>query len=182
MCLLLTHAHFQLISNVFYSKASDRIGKANEDIFHQGTQPFVLKKNILKLIGQSRDKRLGTGRWVNLYHMNYAWRLNWQHCPYEYQKSQRQYVPWKLFSESPSLMYILFTVISRLRSLRRSIRIFCCIMYQETLDILTRGLSPECSRGFFFFFAFIAQCLLCIIKVKNGINTDIQNFKQREKK
>lgn len=118
----------------------------------------------------------------NLYHMNYAWRLNWLHCPYEYQKSQRQYVPWKLFSESPSLMYILFTVISRLRSLRRSIRIFCCIMYQETLDILTRGLSPECSRGFFFFFAFIAQCLLCIIKVKNGINTDIQNFKQREKK
>lgn len=132
---------------VFYSKASDRIGKAHEDIFHQGTHSFVLKK-LLKLIGQSRDKRRGMRRWVNLYHMNYAWRLNWQHCLYDYQKSQRQYVPWKLFSESPSLMYILFTVISRLRSLRRSIRIFCCIMYQETLDILTRGLSPECSKCF----------------------------------
>lgn len=34
---------------VFYSKASDRIGKAHEDIFHQGTHPFVLKK-LLKLL------------------------------------------------------------------------------------------------------------------------------------
>lgn len=118
----------------------------------------------------------------NLYHMNYAWRLNWLHCPYEYQKSQRQYVPWKLFSESPSLMYILFTVISRLRSLRRSIRIFCCIMYQETLDIWLGVCLQSVREVYFFFFAFIAQCLLCIIKVKNGINTDIQNFKQREKK
>lgn len=123
------------------------IGKAHEDIFHQ-EHIHLCKKKILKLIGQSRDKRRGMGRWVNLYHMNYAWRLNWQHCLYDYQKSQRQYVPWKLFSESPSLMYILFTVISRLRSLRRSIRIFCCIMYQETLDILTRCLSPECSKCF----------------------------------
>lgn len=111
----------------------------------------------MKLIGQSRDKRRGMGRWVNLYHMNYAWRLNWQHCLYDYQKSQRQYVPWKLFSESPSLMYILFTVISRLRSLRRSIRIFCCIMYQETLDILTRGLSPECSKCFCFYCTMFAM-------------------------
>lgn len=118
------------------------------------------------------------GRWVNLYHMNYAWRLNWQHCLYDYQKSQRQYEPWKLFSESPSLMYILFTVISRLRSLRRSIRIFCCIMYQETLDILTRGLSPECSKCFLLLLHNVCNASL---KSKKGITTGTRHFKQREK-
>lgn len=119
----------------------------------------------MKLIGQSRDKRRGMGRWVNLYHMNYAWRLNWQHCLYDYQKSQRQYVPWKLVSESPSLMYILFTVISRLRS-------FKAINQNLLLHNVPGNAwyfdSGFVSRVFEMFSAFTAQCLQCIIKVKKG--------------